>query len=92
MKIYALLPRLRFLAQECLRIKKINRRLDKKIRDLGAFELSKNFNNESIDELSRTMKFALLGQLFVNRFLFLFKEGGRQEYWFNLDFKYKPGT
>ena len=57
-------------------LKKINRRLDKKIHDLDSLELSKNFNQmQSIDELSRTMKFALLGQLFVNRFLFLFKEG-----------------
>lgn len=60
-------------------LKKINRRLDRKVHDLDSlFELSKDFNQmQSIDELSRTMKFALLGQLFVNRFLFLFKEGGQ---------------
>ena len=60
-------------------LKKINRRLDRKIYDLDSlFELSKDFNQmQSIDDLSRTMKFALLGQLFINRFLFLFKEGNQ---------------
>ncbi|NBW70890.1 MAG: hypothetical protein EBR32_05740, partial [Bacteroidetes bacterium] len=55
-------------------LKRINRRLDRKVHDLNSlFELSNDFNQmRTIDELTRTLKFALLGQLFIRQVLLIF--------------------
>jgi len=55
-------------------LKRINRRLDRKVHDLNSlFELSNDFNQmRTVDELTRTLKFALLGQLFIRQVLLIF--------------------
>lgn len=56
-------------------LKRINRRLDRKVHDLNSlFELSNDFNQmRTVEELTRTLKFALLGQLFIRQVLLIFK-------------------
>lgn len=59
----------------------INRKLDRKVHDLHTLlELSKDFNMMvDRDEIARTFKFAMLGQMLIRTFFFALNENGKKE-------------
>lgn len=58
----------------------INRKLDRKVHDLHTLlELSKDFNMMvDQDEIARTFKFAMLGQMLIRTFFFVLDENGNK--------------
>lgn len=58
-------------------VQTINRRLDRKVHDLNTLlELSKDFNMMvSMDDIARTFKFAMLGQMLIRTFFFILDHG-----------------
>tara|TARA_R100000908_G_scaffold59405_1_gene35941 strand:- start:44158 stop:45891 length:1734 start_codon:yes stop_codon:yes gene_type:complete len=58
----------------------INRKLDRKVHDLHTLlELSKDFNMMvDQDEIARTFKFAMLGQMLIRTFFFVLDENGEK--------------
>lgn len=70
----------------------INRKLDRKVHDLHTLlELSKDFNMMvDRDEIARTFKFAMLGQMLIRTFFFVLDENGKKEIVASSGIKEKP--
>lgn len=70
----------------------INRRLDRKVHDLNTLlELSKDFNMMvDRDEIARTFKFAMLGQMLIRTFFFALDEDGEKSVVASSGLKEKP--
>lgn len=70
----------------------INRKLDRKVHDLHTLlELSKDFNMMvDREEIARTFKFAMLGQMLIRTFFFVLDENGKKTMVANSGLKEKP--
>lgn len=70
----------------------INRKLDRKVHDLNTLlELSKDFNMMvDRDEIARTFKFAMLGQMLIRTFFFVLDENGEKSMVADSGLKEKP--
>lgn len=70
----------------------INRKLDRKVHDLHTLlELSKDFNMMvDRDEIARTFKFAMLGQMLIRTFFFVLDADGEKEIVASSGIKDKP--
>jgi sigma-B regulation protein RsbU (phosphoserine phosphatase) len=70
----------------------INRKLDRKVHDLNTLlELSKDFNMMvDRDEIARTFKFAMLGQMLIRTFFFVLDVDGKKSIVSNSGLTEKP--
>ncbi|MDR9418382.1 PP2C family protein-serine/threonine phosphatase [Gracilimonas sp.] len=73
-------------------LRRINRKLDRKVHDLHTLlELSKDFNlMVDQDEIARTFKFAMLGQMLIRTFFFVLDVEGEKSVIASSGLKEKP--
>ena len=75
-------------------LKQTNRQLDRKVQELHTlFDISKEFNiTTSRDQILRTFKFALMGQMFVRSFFFIMDRNGKHSIIARNGLKSDPGS
>lgn len=75
-------------------LKQTNRQLDRKVQELHTlFDISKEFNiTTSREQILRTFKFALMGQMFVRSFFFIMDRNGEKSVIARSGLKSAPGN